>query len=108
MNDPILQSDFVCVLPSGERRALTVLIGRPYQASSGEWWCPLALKGLTGERKGAAGEDALQSLCLALRFVISEMDRFIQTGGQILDREGRDPLPLGAYWDHGLGKGRPA
>ncbi len=108
MNDPILESHFVCVLRSGERHPLKVLIGRPYQASSGEWWCPMALQGLTGEIKGAAGEDALQSLCLALRFVISEMDRFIETGGQILDSEGRDPLPLGAYLDHGFGKGRPA
>ncbi len=106
MTDPILQSDFVSVLPSGERRPLTVVIGRPYQAPSGEWWCPMALQGLTGEFKGAAGEDALQSLCLALRFVFSEMDRFIESGGQILDSDGRDPLPLGAYLDHG--KGRPA
>jgi hypothetical protein len=68
----------------------------------------MALQGLTGEFKGAAGEDALQSLCLALRFVFAEMDRFIASGGQILDREGRDPLPLGSYLDHGFGKGRPA
>jgi uncharacterized protein DUF6968 len=108
MTDPIAAAEFDALLPSGERRRITLKIGRPYRASTGEWRCPMALDGLQERLPDAAGEDSLQSLCLALRLLMSQLEGFVGRGGQLFFADGTDHLPLDAYLQSGIPLGRPA
>jgi hypothetical protein len=108
MTDPIAATEFDAVLPSGERRRVTLAVGRPYLAPSGEWRCPIALEGLHGRLADAPGEDAFQSLCLALRLLMSQLEGLVKRGGQILHAYTPDQVPLEAYLQSGIPVGRPA
>ena len=108
MTDPIAAAEFDAILPSGERRRVTMRIGQPYRASTGEWRCPLALHGLQDGLPDAAGEDAVQSLCLALRLLIGQLEGFVRRGGQLFYAEKTDHVPLEAYLQSGISLGRRA
>ena len=108
MTDPIAVAEFDAILPSGERRRATLRIGRPYRTSTGEWHCPVALDGLQDKLADAAGENAIQSLCLGLRLLMSQLEAFKGRGGQLCYAGGTDHVPLEAYLQSGIPLGRPA
>ena len=108
MTDPIAAAEFDAILPSGERRGVTLRIGRPYRASTGEWRCPMALDGLQDRLPDAAGEDGIQSICLALRLLMSQLEGFVGRGGRLFYANGTDHVPLDAYLQSGIPLGRPA
>ena len=108
MTDPIATTQFDALLPSGERRRVTLSLGRPYQTATGEWRCPMALDGLQDRLPDAAGEDAIQSLCLALRLLMSQLEAFVSRGGRIVHADGTDDVPLATYLQSGISLGRPA
>ena len=108
MTDPIATTDLSVMLPSGERRSVTLRIGRPYRAATGEWRCPMALDGLQDKLPDAAGEDAIQALCLALRLLVSQLEGLVQRGGKVFYPTTDDQVPLEAYLQSGIPLGRPA
>ena len=108
MTDPIVRTEFLVALPSGERRPVTLCVGRPYCASTGEWRCPVALDGLQGRLADAAGEDAFQSLSLALRLLMSQLEAVVQRGGKVFYPNTELEVPLEAYLQSGISLGRPA
>ena len=61
--------------PKGRTNLLVVRIGRPVRApgaNTGEpWWCPFVIAGTRAALDSVAGEDSLQALVLALRYVES-------------------------------------
>ena len=108
MTDPIVRTEFSLALPSGERRTVTLCIGQPYRASTGEWRCPIALEGLQDRLADAAGEDAFQSLSLALRLLMSQLEAVVQRGGKVFYPNSELEVPLEAYVQSGISLGRPA
>ena len=108
MTDPIATADFSVVLTSGERRSVSLRIGRPYRAPTGEWRCPMALDGLQDKLPDAAGEDAIQTLCLALRLLFSQLESVVQRGGKVFYATTEDQVQLEAYLQSGIPLGRPA
>jgi hypothetical protein len=57
----------------------------------------MALHGLHDRLADAAGEDAFQSLCLALRLLMSKLEGLVKRGGQILHANSTDQVALEAY-----------
>jgi hypothetical protein len=92
MSETIAQSEWVRVRPNGERVTMTVEIGQPYEAPTGEWRTPVALHGLEGQLGDIRGEDSLQSLSLALDLVRSRLESVIAQGDllSLPDEEGLD------------------
>lgn len=84
MSETIAQSVWVRLRPNGERITITVEIGQPYEAPSGEWHTPVALHGLDGQLADMRGEDSLASLCLALEFVRRRLESVIAQGDLLL------------------------
>ena len=84
MSDLVVTTNVDCVSPLGERRQVTVEIGRPYRAPEGEWACPVAVRGLHNRLPDVRGEDSLQALCLAASLVRMLLAGFIEDGGKIL------------------------
>jgi hypothetical protein len=54
---------------TGVRSDLTICIGRPYMAISGDAACPVEIKGASTKTRTIHGIDTLQALTLALQFV---------------------------------------
>jgi hypothetical protein len=85
------------VLPSGETRGVCVQVGKPYHKGD-HWRCPVAIPGLHHSLPDIAGDDAFQSLCLALRFVQSLLQDFVASGGRLLFPDTGDDWPMEAYF----------
>jgi len=82
----------------GERFAITIEIGRPFKwggISPTEWACQIKVAPFRAKAV-IHGEGSLQALCLALRYVHSELAAFIEEGGKIIHEDGND-FPLTAY-----------
>ena len=82
----------------GERFGITIEIGRPFKwggISQTEWACQIKVEPLRAKAV-IHGEGSLQALCLALRYVHSELAAFIEKGGKIMHEDG-NVFPLEAY-----------
>ena len=77
---------------------MTVALGRPYQAATGEWRCPVQLTGLHERLPDMAGDDSLQALCLAASLVRVLLGDVIDKGSQLLDVASRSEYPLDAVF----------
>lgn len=97
MKEVIASVMLSAILPSGESRAISVQIGKPYHKGD-HWRCPVAIPGLHDSLGDVAEEDAFQSLCLAMRLVQSLLQHFIASGGRLLFPETGDDWPLEAYF----------
>jgi hypothetical protein len=69
--------------PDGTRRKIHVILEPPYHSDEGCWYCPTHIDGLHNLKINVAGEDSIQSLCLALSLVKSELDDFVSRGGRL-------------------------
>lgn len=94
VNTIIASADFLGILPTGEERRISIEIGTPYAVSEGEWRCPVALPGWHDNLRDIAGVDSLQSLTLALRTAHTLLGHFEAEGGQLLDLQTREAVPL--------------
>jgi hypothetical protein len=84
----IARADFIAVLPWGERRRVTLELGRPYRCgpdAGAEWGCAVAVNGLAGPIADVRGHDSLQALCLALSSALNVLRRHEAAGGRLLD-----------------------
>jgi hypothetical protein len=73
---------------------MSIEIGTPYAVSGDEWRCPVALPGWHDNLPDIAGVDSLQSLALALRTAHTLLGHFEAEGGQLLDPQTREAVPL--------------
>src|SRR5215203_2579622 len=103
----IASTELLVVSRTGEEMPVTVALGRPYQAATGEWRCPVQLTGLHERLPAMAGDDSLQALCLAASLVRALLDDVIDKGGQLLDVASRSEYPLDAVFGR-VGRGPSA
>ena len=82
--DIIVQTKIDCIDHTGYRFECVIQIGKPQQAPTGEWACPVAMLGLEKGLPSVRGEDSLQSVCLALTLVRQLLTHFVENGGRIL------------------------
>jgi len=81
--------EMICLLPDGSELKARAAVGRPYDTGGGDWACPVELTGLYGRHPDVYGVDSVQALCLALSFLRTQLERFLDEGGKILDPEDR-------------------
>jgi len=89
--------ELTSVRRSGTRRPIIVEMGQPEACESGEWKCSVKLTAIDDRTRAICGEDALQAICLALRFIACGLDDLLDDGGKLLDSEGGE-FPLDAYF----------
>ena len=65
--------------------SIRVCVGHPYQVSTDEWACPVALEGLYSRLSDQHGVDAFQSLMLAQRLARTLLLGFVEDGGTLRD-----------------------
>jgi len=79
----------------GKTFVIELEVGTPYKRETGEWACPLALKGLYDHLPEICGDDSFQALCLAIRLALEMLADFRDEGGKLLVDS--DDFPLEAY-----------
>jgi hypothetical protein len=89
-------ADFVAVQADGSRRPIRVCIGIPSCADPAEWRCVVAIDGLQAATS-ISGNDAVQALGLAWRFVAGLLMAFEARGGHFEFTTGGTVL-LSAYF----------
>ncbi len=99
IDDPIATESMVLTTADGERKTITVMVGRPY-ADGEAFRCPVKVTGLEPQYVDIAGETSLQALCLALRLVRQRLEHQLETGSSLLypdqaDSEDADTVELG-------------
>jgi hypothetical protein len=67
------------------RFTIRVCIGLPYQISTDEWACSVALEGLYSRLSDQHGIDAFQALMLAQALARTLLLGFVQDGGSLSD-----------------------
>ncbi len=73
------------VSADGDAFTIELEIGTPYQCDTGEWACPLALRGLHDRLSDARGIDPFQALCMASALALTHLQDFTINGGLLPD-----------------------
>jgi hypothetical protein len=81
--------------------SIHVFIGHPYQVSTDEWACPVALEGLYPRLRDQHGIDAFQSLMLAQRLARTLLLGFVEDGGTLLDSHEGSTVSVQDLFDGG-------
>lgn len=81
----IAERTITSVAPDGVEGTIIIRIGKPYQCTTGEWACPIALDGLYPNLRDQHGEDSFQALLLAQNLARSLLNDFLEKGGVLLD-----------------------
>lgn len=95
------------VKSDGEQLDVTLRLGLPYEVSSEEWACPVALEGLHDRLHAVHGIDAWQSLQLAQSLQAQLLRYFVEDGGTLLCYEPSAPIELHELFPSISGKQRP-
>lgn len=96
MNDVVATFNVIAVRPDGERVDISAHIGRPEQAETGEWSCPVQLLPFHPQLPGIRGVDSFHAVWLACAFVLKLLQHFKADGAQLLNEDGSE-FPLEAY-----------
>ena len=64
----IAKTEFLMLGPRGDRRRISVTIGKPYR-TKGHAACPVGIRGLYDKVHDIHGDDTWQALLLAIQFV---------------------------------------
>jgi hypothetical protein len=94
MKEIIAERKMVFENKDGERKSITIRIGKPYPVSDSEWACPVALEGLYKNLADQYGIDSLQSLILAMRLAQQLLSNFEEDGGHFFFEEETDPIAV--------------
>jgi len=97
MNTAIVQTIFQAEWPNGRFRKVLVRIGRPVQAKTREWVCPVQIFGLQKTIR-VRGADALQALCLGLHLVGDLLFMFRKKGVRLKFIDSIEEVPFQAYF----------
>ena len=81
--ETIAERTLYAVDRDGRSRDVGLQIGKPYEAETGEWVCPVAMIGLQGRLRDVRGADSWQALQLAQRMIGVLLDLFVETGGRL-------------------------
>ena len=89
---------FVGERRNGDRIDINVRVTAP-QRRGNEWHCAVELKPLHEDLAPVIGDDALQSLCLALGLAGRLLRSFVNDGGKLYFADtAEDEVPLDAYF----------
>jgi hypothetical protein len=91
--DEVAMSEFMFESAEGVKKRARLRVGRPYKARTGEWACPVQIRGVELRYPDIRGDTSLQALCLALSFLRSRIDDISAKGGKMRD------LDDGTVWD---------
>ena len=94
MNEIIAERRMLLENKDGERKLITIRIGKPYPVSGSEWACPVALDGLYKDLHDQHGIDSLQSLNLAMRLAQQLLSNLEEDGGHFFFEEGTGPIAV--------------
>jgi hypothetical protein len=94
MNETIAERKIVFENKSGERKSITIRIGKPYAVGDSEWACPVALDGLYKDLHDQHGIDSLQSLNLAIGLARQLLSYLEEEGGRFFLEEGSAPIAV--------------
>lgn len=95
----IAATEFVGERPNGDRFPIHLRLASPEQRPTGEWTCAVELSGLQDDLAPIGGEDAIQSLCLALGLAHTLMRHFVKAGGKLRFADGSEgQVPLESYF----------
>jgi len=94
MNEIIAERTMVFENKSGERKSITIRIGKPYPVSNSEWACPVALDGLYKNLADQYGIDSLQSLNLAMSLAQQLLSSLEEDGGHFFFEERTGPIAV--------------
>ena len=76
------------IAPDGAEHEVTLRVGVPTAAPSGEWWASVSLGALEARQHRIAGIDAWQAVQLAMRFVVTRVGDFAVGGWQFYTERG--------------------
>jgi hypothetical protein len=91
--EEVAASDYVFQFGDGSERTVKIRVGRPYEAGTDEWACPVELVGFERRYPDIRGSDSMQALSLALSLAWQRVQDFVNKGGKVLDTE-RHPYSL--------------
>lgn len=102
--DTIAELELLEVAPSGRRSPVRVQVGRPRRFERGGWACPVLITTIDERVRDIYGEDSMQALCLAVRFVHRMLHSVVERGCRLVDPQEGSDFPLEAYFGNvGLG-----
>lgn len=94
----IAATRFIAERANGDRIEIHVRVGAPARRGN-EWSCAVEVFPLYAELAPVIGEDAVQSLCLALGLACSLLRSFVNQGGKLYFTGDADcEVPLDAYF----------
>ena len=94
MNETIAERKMIFENKDGEKKSITIRIGKPYPISDSEWACPVALEGVYKTLADQHGVDSLQSLNLAIRLAQQLLSYLEEDGGHFFFEEGTGPIAV--------------
>lgn len=97
MIDFIANTQSRVITPSGVTEIATIGISSPVQQPTGEYGCRVCLPDSSLPRT-IYGEDSLQSILLALRFMAGRIDNMIAEDWQFYVVDSHDRFPFEAYF----------
>ena len=98
MDAPLAILEVVEVAADGSRTPLCIELAQPRPHERGGWACLISVDGYDRYTKDITGEDSMQTICLALRFVRLHLELALARGSRLLDDEGAD-FPFHAYFE---------
>ena len=104
MNTPLASRSLVAVKPNGERIAVELAIGHPYELTPEEWAISVSMRGIRARLGDIHGIDAWQVIQLAYSFIGQLMEQFVEEGGRLYWPETDEPIELHELFSRDIGK----
>ena len=79
--------EFLLGFRNGRKKRVRARVGKPYRVSTGEWACPVEIRGFESRYPDISGGDSMQALCLATSLIRMRFEDFLSKGGRVLDTD---------------------
>jgi hypothetical protein len=82
----IAKRELIGLYPSGKRFSIVIEIGKPFPKGdpNDSWYCPVSITPLDHRVRNIGGYDAMQALCLAVRYATCHLAELVRQGGRLL------------------------
>lgn len=95
MQPVIAETELLYEDPNGERNPLRLYLRAPRELEDGTWACDCHGEGLLEAERAIIGEDSLQAVCLATRFLQVFLTGLEEHGARFYSSaEAEAPLPV--------------
>jgi hypothetical protein len=84
----------MAVKADGQAMKVMLRIGFPYEVSTQEWACPVAIDGMQGRLADIRGIDAWQALQLGQSLQAQLLADFVAGGGMLFCHETSEPITV--------------